>query len=554
VTKKPERLTLEEDQIEELKERLSSGSLSNDDKKILSTILDVYVWLYSSLQEARISISRLKSFFGFSKKTEKGRDWERREGDTQDGSTHCLRLEAAKRAAAESNTDDETSKKKVKKKGHGRLGHKAYTGATTVDFKHGTLKSGDRCPTGCGGKLYRLKPIAFVCLTGNALASATRYMLEKLRCSSCGKTYTASLWPGVQKYDAYLKANLAVAKNFMGLPFNRIAQLQKMVGVPLPASTQFDLTDSLVNDVHIIYKTLADLAPQAPCTSYDDTWNRVQSIVKENKKNPDRRDRKGVHTTAILSSFETHTIALFVTGRQHAGENMTEFLLRRVTSLPPPICMSDALSSNTLPKTFKAIVLNCLNHGRRKFYEIREYHQEPCNIVLDTLGLIYHYDSLTKVKKMTPKARLEYHQALSLPLLTSLKGWIHEQFDHKKAEPNSSLGRALRYMLNHWDKLTRFLYVEGGLLDNNPCERILKTIIRCRKNSLFYKTEHGAHVGCVLTSLIQTCVLAGENPVHYLVSLQHNKKAMLKNPLLWLPWNYRQQLEGEKEALRVKAA
>ena len=395
-----------------------------------------------------------------------------------------------------------------------------------------------------------MKPRAFICLTGNALASAIRHQLEKLRCSSCGKTYTASLGPGVQKYDACLKANLAIAKNFMGMPFNRIAQLQKMVGVPLPASTQFELTESLANDIHIIYKTLVDLAAQASCTSYDDTWNRVQSITKENKKNPDR-ERQGVHTTAILSAFENHKISLFVTGRQHAGENMNEFLLRRVTSLPPPHVMSDALSSNNLSETLKAVVFNCLNHGRRKFYEIRDHHQAPCNIVLDTIGLIYHYDAITKAEKMKPKARLEYHQALSLPLLTSLKGWIQEQFDHKKAEPNSSLGQALRYMLNHWDKLTRFLHVEGGLLDNNHCEQILKTIIRCRKNSLFYKTEHGANVGCILTSIIQTCVLAGENPVHYLVSLQHHKEAMHLNPLLWVPWKYRQQLEGTQPSLQA---
>ena len=116
--KKPDCLTLEADQIEGLQERLSASSLSGADKKIISTILEVYVWLYASLQEAKISISRLKSFFGFTKKTEKGSDCEQTEGDTQDGSDHSLLLEAAQEAAfgSEAEPNDEDSKKKVPKK------------------------------------------------------------------------------------------------------------------------------------------------------------------------------------------------------------------------------------------------------------------------------------------------------------------------------------------------------------------------------------------------------------------------------------------------------
>jgi hypothetical protein len=41
-------------------------------------------------------------------------------------------------------------------------------------------------------------------------------------------------------------------------------------------------------------------------------------------------------------------------------------------------------------------------------------------------------------------------------------------------EPNSALGGAIRYMLNHWEKLTLFLREPGAPLDNNLCERALK--------------------------------------------------------------------------------
>ena len=101
----------------------------------------------------------------------------------------------------------------------------------------------------------------------------------------------------------------------------------------------------------------------------------------------------------------------------------------------------------------------------------------------------------------------------------------------------------MKYMVKHWDGLTRFLHVQGAPLDNNITERALKTPIRARKNSLFYKTEHGAFVGSMLTSIIHTCVMNGENPVDYLIALQKNKKALFKSPQDWLPWTYKATLD-----------
>jgi transposase len=78
-------------------------------------------------------------------------------------------------------------------------------------------------------------------------------------------------------------------------------------------------------------------------------------------------------------------------------------------------------------------------------------------------------------------------------------------------EPNSNLGKAMKYMLNHWSKLTLFLKIERTPLDNNPCERSLKVAIRNRKNSLCYKTLIGANAGDIFMSIIQTCKLGGVN-------------------------------------------
>ena len=98
---------------------------------------------------------------------------------------------------------------------------------------------------------------------------------------------------------------------------------------------------------------------------------------------------------------------------------------------------------------------------------------------------------------MSAKERLECHQARSGPVMAELRGWIEEEFSKRRTEPNSSMGQAFRYLLKHWEGLTRFLTVAGVPLDNNVAERALKRAVLLRKNALFYKNEHGASAGMV---------------------------------------------------------
>jgi transposase len=117
---------------------------------------------------------------------------------------------------------------------------------------------------------------------------------------------------------------------------------------------------------------------------------------------------------------------------------------------------------------------------------------------------------------MPPEERLAFHQAHSEPLMTGLKEWMEKQFAERKVEPNSGQGKAIRYMQNHWSKLTLFLREAGAPLDSNIVERTLKKAILHRKNSLFFKTENGAGVGDLFMSLIYTCELHGVNAFDYL--------------------------------------
>ena len=86
------------------------------------------------------------------------------------------------------------------------------------------------------------------------------------------------------------------------------------------------------------------------------------------------------------------------------------------------------------------------------------------------------------------------------------------------------MGKAIAYLLGHWETLTRFLTEPGAPLDNNTAERALKLCIRQRKNSLFYATEHSAYIASLLTSVIATCLQAGVNALEYLVAVQEHRQ------------------------------
>jgi len=183
-------------------------------------------------------------------------------------------------------------------------------------------------------------------------------------------------------------------------------------------------------------------------------------------------------------------------------------------------------------------------HGRRQFVDIAENFPEQCRYVLEMLGQVYGHDAKARERGMTPDERLLFHQEHSDPVMAELHGWMEAQIAERKAEPNSGLGKAIKYLLRHWRPLTLFLRVAGAPLDNNLVERALKRAVLHRKNALFYRTLNGASVGDLFMSLIHTCQLCSANSFDYLTELQRHARELAASPAEWMPWNYRRQLDG----------
>lgn len=523
-------------EVENLIEQIRATNLEPSAKEKIERLLRTILILVELLQRKNTSIKKLREMI-FGKRTERhqmkkaeGQEKtdEAGKGDEEKPPAEGNQVPPVEQSASE-------NQKKPGRKGHGHRAVSDYPGAKVVQCRHENLKAGDACPGLCGGRLYDLnEPTSLLQFTGQPLIEATNYEREVLRCAKCQGRYEAPLPEGVadERYDATCDATIALMRYGAGLPWYRQAGLQAMGGVPLSEATMWERCEATADAALGVYLHLERLGANGEVMHTDDTGVRILSCLKEDQEEKGRE----TNTSGIVVKVGARKIAFYLSGRRHAGENFAELLKQRQAGLERPFQMSDALAANTSVEK-EVISGYCLTHARRKVYELREDYPSECGVVLDAVSQVYAGEAETL--GMSKEERLAYHQAKSGPVMKELKEWIEAQFGARLVEPNSSLGKALQYWLNHWEKLTVWLREAGAPLDNNEAERTLKQFILMRKNSLFFKTEHGAAVGDILASLIQTCRLNGINAWGYLVWIIRHKSEARRHPHLYLPWNYK---------------
>ena len=417
------------------------------------------------------------------------------------------------------------------------------------------LAKGQPCPECEQGRLYKHEPASFIRIVGQPPLASENHILEQLRCHLCGTLFTAELPPEVardgnryQKYGFSARTMMAINKFYMGSPYYRQESLQLLLGRPVTASTIFDQCANLVADVTPAWEALQQVAASAGHFHIDDTGNRIlsaTSVEKPARNGKGTRQRSGVYSSCLIATLGTDDqpwqAVLFKTNIGHAGEWIDAILAQRDSSLPAPLVMSDALTSNR-PRERPCLTSLCNAHSRRKFVDVQSHFPDEVRDVLERYAAIWANEQAAQAAQLTPAQRLAHHREHSLPGMAHLKSGCETALLSGGVEENSGLGKAIRYFLKHYEGLTAFCRLEGAKLDNNLAEQLLKLIARCRKNAQFYKSQAGADVGDVITSLLATCELNGINGFDYLLALQQHRRIMERSPACWLPWNYHEAL------------
>jgi len=167
-------------------------------------------------------------------------------------------------------------------------------------------------------------------------------------------------------------------------------------------------------------------------------------------------------------------------------------------------------------------LMGCLAHARRKFDEVVKANRKSGNqkklaaeTALEYIRQLYALEK--EAKELTPEKRYLMRQETAKPIMEEFGDWLRETYP--QTPPKGLLGKAIKYTLNQWDRLT--VYLENGILrpDNNWAENAIRPFVVGRKNWLFAGSPEGAQASALFYSLIETAKLNNLNLEKYLYFL-----------------------------------
>ena len=145
--------------------------------------------------------------------------------------------------------------------------------------------------------------------------------------------------------------------------------------------------------------------------------------------------------------------------------------------------------------------VGCMMHMRRYFFKALDSDQERMGKALHLIARLYSVED--RAKELDAGERLALRQRLTVPVMGKLHTYLLKI--REEVLPKSPAARAVRYALNQWDALTRFLE-DGDLeIDNGATERANRDIAIGRGNWTFFGSDEGGKTAAVLMSFIATC-------------------------------------------------
>ncbi len=155
------------------------------------------------------------------------------------------------------------------------------------------------------------------------------------------------------------------------------------------------------------------------------------------------------------------------------------------------------------------LLAHCWSHFRRLFYDIAKGGNAPiASETLVRIAALYAIEE--EIRGRSAEERRAIRQARTKPLVEELEAWLRQQLG--RLSKGSTLAKEIRYGLNHWVGLCRFLEDGRVELDSNTVERSMRPIALSRKNALFAGSDEGAENWAAIASLIETAKLNGINP------------------------------------------
>jgi transposase len=385
--------------------------------------------------------------------------------------------------------------------GHGPREQPALAIVETV---HTLPAAGRACPA-CGGTLVAMTgqyETAERITTVQLSYHVERHARQKYRCACNGAVVTApgpvALIPG-GRYAPAFAVGVAVAKYADHLPLERQVRMMARAGLVIDSQTLWDQLNALARHLEPTYEALGQRALTAPVINVDETrWPRLGGTA------PAAGTVWGIHAP---------TVAFY---RILPGKSVEEG--RQLLGTYRGVAVVDGYAVyEVLARAGPDLTLaHCWAHTKRKYDEIADRWPTACAEIRTRIGELYAIERLLPRpfpgNAAVQAERHRLRQERSRPILDQIWAWATVQV----GLPRSDFGKAVRYMVERWAGLTRFVDDPRIPLDNNAIERALRGPVVGRKNHYGSKSLRGTQVAALFYTLCETAKLVGADPHAYL--------------------------------------
>ena len=338
---------------------------------------------------------------------------------------------------------------------------------------------------------------------------------QKYRCRCNANVVTApgpdKLIPG-GRYSVEFAAHSATAKFCDHIPLERQCRMMSRQGLEITSQTLWDQHAALAAHLEPTWRELWHLALREEVLHADETGWRMMA----------GRGETGSQSWTLFG-LTCPDLAAY-----HLERSKSTVTARKILAGFAGTLVVDGYAVYPLVAALEGPmrIAHCWAHADRKFKDAKD----PPAAIAEIRGLIAElYEVERKVKGPFPgdesarRQRLRLRVTESAEIVRKIRDFALSQGGLHR----SAFGKALRYLLKHWDGLTVFLDDPKVPLSNNAAERVLRGPVVGRKNFYGNRSQRGAKVAAILYSLVETAKPQGVDPAAY---LRDAAKAAIRRP------------------------
>jgi len=310
--------------------------------------------------------------------------------------------------------------------------------------------------------------------------------------------------------SAGLLAHILISKFIDHLPYYRQRQQFVRIGMEIKATTINGWVAKTCLFLEVLYHKMSKQVFSQSYLMADETKIKVITEAKAARNNRGKGKTHTGYFWVYYDPLSKNVIFKYDPGRggKYPAVHLKDFAGHLQTDGYKVYDSFDLLEMVTL--------LGCMAHVRRKFEEAKDNDEQRAKTVLEKIQLLYHIEEYARLEKYTPEQRLAFRKEHAAPVMKNLKQYLTDELAKPDVFPKSPMGKAIKYALNRWKYLERYLEDGRFEIDNNLVENAIRPVALGRKNYLFAGSPQAAQWAAILYSLLGSAHKHGLNPFEYL--------------------------------------